>query len=142
MTNKPHHREDAGKLYGLAASTLYRLLGKTRFDKRRVPGRNTCAVLQQSTTKPVAMKKQLPPSGNGTVAVIECLEGGVFVFNEALIADIGPYYDEVDLRALIIDLADWYAVHPDKRSSRSVLLRDLVNRLAGWTTKDKYRLIE
>ncbi len=66
----------------------------------------------------------------------------MFVFNEALIADIGPYYDEVDLRALIIDLANWYAAHPAKRSSRFVLVRDLVNRLAGWTTMDKYRLIE
>ena len=142
MTNKLPRREDLGRLCSLAASTLYRLLSKSRFDKRRVPGRTPCAVLQQSATKPVAMKRQLPPSGSETIAVIECLEGGVFVFNEALIADIGPYYDGVDIKALIIDLADWYAVHPDKRSSRPVLLRDLVNRLAGWTTMDKYRLIE
>ena len=76
-------------------------------------------------------------SGNATLAVIDWLNGGVFVFEEALIADIGPYFDGVDLRTLIIDLSDWYAAHPDKRPSRSVLLRDLVNRLAGWTTKDK-----
>ena len=142
MTNKPLRREDVGRLRSLTASTLYRVLCKTRLDKRRVPGRNPCPGLQQSTSKPVAMKRQLPPSGNGTVAIIECLEGGVFVFNEAPIADIGPYYHGVDLRALIIDLADWYAVHPAQRASRSVLMRDLVNRLAGWTTMDKYRLIE
>ena len=130
MTNKPLRREDAGKLYGLAASTLYRLISKRRFNKRSVPGRTPCPGLQQSTTKPVAMKKQPTPSGSETIAIIECLDGGVFVFNEALIADIGPYYDEVDLRALIIDLADWYAVHPAQRASRSVLMRDLVNRLA------------
>ena len=142
MTNKPHHREDAGKLYGLAASTLFRLLSKTRFDKRRVPDRTPCPGLQRSTSKPVGMKKQPTPSGSETIAIIECLDGVVFVFNEALIADIGPYYHGVALRTLIIDLADWYTVHPDKRASRSVLLRDLVNRLAGWTTMDKYRLIE
>ena len=142
MTNKPLRREDAGSLYGLAASTLYRLISKRRFDKWGAPGRTPCTGLQQSTAKPVAMKRQLPPSGTETIAIIECLDGGVFVFNEALIADIGPYYDGVALRALIIDLADWYAVHPAKRSSRSVLMRDLVNRLAGWTTMDKYRLIE
>ena len=51
MTNKPHHREDAGRLYGLAASTLYRLLSKTRFDKRSVPGCTSSTVLQQATTK-------------------------------------------------------------------------------------------
>ena len=142
MTNKLLRREDVGRLCSLAATALYRLLSKSRFDKRNVPGRTPCAVLQQSATKPVAMKRQLPPPGNETIAVIECLDGVVFVFNEALIADIGPYYHAVDLRALIIDLADWYAAHPDKRSSRSVLLRDLVNRLAGWITMDKYRLIE
>ena len=142
MTNKPLRREDAGRLYGLAASTLYRLIRKRRFAKRRVPGHTPCTGLQQSTTKPVDMKRQPTPSGNETIAVIECLDGVVFVFNEALIADIGPYYDEVDLRALIIDMADWYAAHPAQRSSRSVLLRDLVNRLAGWTTMDKFRLIE
>ncbi len=142
MTNKLLRREDVGKLYGLAASTLYRLLSKTRFDKRHVPGRTPCTGLQQSTSKPVDMKKQPTPSGSETIAIIECLDGGVFVFNEALIADIGPYYQGVALRALIIDLADWYAAHPAKRSSRSVLMRDLVNRLAGWTTMDKYQLIE
>ena len=142
MTNKPFRREDVGRLYGLAASTLYRLISKRRFAKRGVPGRTPCTGLRQSTSKPVDMKKQPTPSGSETIAIIECLDGGVFVFNEALIADIGPYYDEVDLSALIIDLADWYAAHPDKRASRSVLMRDLVNRLAGWTTMDKYRLIE
>ncbi len=142
MTNKLPRREDVGRLCSLTAAALYRLLSKSRFDKRHVPGRTPCAVLQQSTTKPVVMKKQPPPSGSETIAIIECLDGGVFVFNEALIADIGPYYHGVDLRALIIDLADWYTAHPDKRASRSVLMRDLVNRLAGWTTMDKYRLIE
>ena len=142
MTNKLLRREDVGRLCSLAAAALYRLISKTRFDKRRVPGRTPCPGLQQSTAKPVDMKKQLPPSGSETIAIIECLDGGVFVFNEALIADIGPYYDGVDLKALIIDLADWYTAHPDKRSSRSVLMRDLVNRLAGWITMDKYRRIE
>ena len=88
------------------------------------------------------MKRQSGPSGSETIAVVECLDGVVFVFNEALIADIGPYHDGVDLRALIIDLSDWYAAHPAQRASRSVLLRDMVNRLAGWTTMDKYRRIE
>ncbi len=138
MTNKLLRRDDVGRLCSLTAAALYRLLSKTRFDKRREPGRTPRTVLQQSTSKPVVMKRQLPPSGNETIAIIECLDGGVFVFNEALIADIGPYYDGVDLRALIIDLADWYAAHPAKRASRSVLMRDLVNRLAGWTTMDKY----
>ena len=142
MTNKLPRREDVGRLCSLTAAALYRLLSKSRFNKRDVPGRTSCTGLQQSTSKPVDMKGQLPPSGSETIAIIECLDGGVFVFNEALIADIGPYYNEVDLRALIIDLADWYAAHPDKRSSRSVLMRDMVNRLAGWTTMDKYRLIE
>ena len=142
MTNKLPHREDVGRLCSLTAAALYRLLTKRRFDKWGVPGRTPCTGLRQSTTKPVAMKRQPTPSGSETVAIIECLDGGVFVFNEALIADIGPYYDEVDLRALIIDLAGWYAAHPAKRASRSVLLRDLVNRLARWTTMDKYRLIE
>ena len=142
MTNKPLRREDVRRLCSLAASTLYRLLSKSRFDKRRVPSRTPCAVLQQSATKPVAMKRQPAPSGNEPIAIIECLEGGVFVFNEALIAEIGPYYEDVNLRVLIIDLADWYAAHPAQRTSRCVLMRDLVNRLAGWTTMDKYRLIE
>ena len=142
MTNKPFHREDVGRLCSLTAAALYRLLSKRRFDKRGVPGRTPCPGLQQSTTKPVDMKKQPTPSGSETVAIIECLDGGVLVFNEALIADIGPYYHGVALRALIIDLADWYAAHPAKRSSRSVLLRDLVSRLAGWTTMYKYRRIE
>jgi len=142
MTNKPLRCEDVGRLCSLTAAALYRLLSKSRFDKRGVPGRTPCPGLQQSTAKPVVMKRQLAPSGRETVAIIECLDGVVFVFNEALIADIGPYYHGVALRALIIDLARWYAVHPDKRASRSVLLRDLVNRLAGWTTMDKYRLIE
>ena len=142
MTNKLLRREDVGRLYSQAAAALYRLIRKRRFDKRRVPGRTPCPGLQRSTSKPVDMKKQPTPSGSETIAIIECLDGVVFVFNEALIADIGPYYDEVDLRALIIDLADWYAAHPAKRASRSVLMRDLVNRLARWTTMDKYRLIE
>ncbi len=142
MTNKLLRREDVGRLCSLTAAALYRLLSKTRFDKRRVPGRTPCPGLQQSTSKPVGMKKQPTPSGSETIAIIECLDGGVFVFNEALIADIGPYYHGVDLRTLIIDLADWYTVHPAKRASRSVLMRDLVNRLARWTTMDKYRLIE
>ena len=142
MTDKPHRREDAGRLCSRAASTLYRLLSKTLFDKRSVPGRTPRPGLQQATTKPVDMKKQPTPPGSETVAVIECQDGGVFVFNEALIADIGPYYHGVDLRALIIDLADWYAAHPARRASRSVLLRDLVNRLAGWTTMARYRRIE
>ena len=88
------------------------------------------------------MKRQPAPSGSETIAIIECLDGVVFVFNEALIADIGPYYDEVDLRTLIIDLAGWYTAHPAQRASRSVLMLDLVRRLAGWTTMDKYRRIE
>ena len=142
MTDKPHRREDAGRLCSLVAATLYRLLSKTRFDKRSVPGRTPRPGLQQATTKPVDMKKQPTPPGSETVAVIECQDGGVFVFNEALIADIGPYYHGVALRALIIDLAGWYTAHPDKRASRSVLMRDLVNRLARWITMDKYRLIE
>ena len=142
MTNKPHHREDAGRLCSLTAAALYRLISKRRFGKRRVPGRTPYTGLQQATTKPVDIKKQPTPSGSETIAIIKCLEGGVFVFNEALIADIGPYYHGVALRALIIDLADWYTAHPAKRSSRSVLLRDLVTRLAGWTTMDKYRRIE
>ena len=142
MTNKPHHREDAGRLCSLTAAALYRLISKRRFNKRHVPDRTSCAGLQQSTAKPVDMKKQPIPSGSETIAIIECLDGGVFVFNEALIADIGPYYHGVALRALIIDLAGWYTAHPDKRASRSVLMRDLVNRLARWITMDKYRLIE
>ena len=142
MTNKLLRREDVGRLCSLTAAALYRLINKRRFDKRRVPGRIPCPGLQQSTTKPVDMKKQPTPSGTETIAIIECLDGGVFVFNEALIADIGPYYHAVDLRALIIDLADWYKAHPAKRASRSVLMRDLVNRLAGWTTMDKYQRIE
>ena len=142
MTNKLLRREDVGRLYSQATAALYQLISKRRFDKRGVSGRTPCTGLQQSATKPVDMKRQLAPSGRETVAIIECLDGGVFVFNEALIADIGPYYDEVDLRALIIDLAGWYAIHPAKRSSRCVLMRDLVSRLAGWTTMDKYRLIE
>ena len=32
MTNKQHSREDAGRLCSLAASTLYRLLSKRRFN--------------------------------------------------------------------------------------------------------------
>ena len=142
VTNNPLRHEDVGRLYGLAAATLYRLLSKSRFDKRGVQGRTPCAVLQQPATKPVDMKGQPAPSGTETIAIIECLDGGVFVFNEALIADIGPYYEAVDLEALIIDLSDWYATHPAKRSSRSVLLRDIVNRLAGWTTMAKYQRIE
>ena len=142
MTNKLLRREDVGRLCSLTAAALYRLLTKRRFDKRRVPGRTPCPGVQQSTAKPVDMKRQPTPSGRETIAIIECLDGGVFVFNEALITDIGPYYDDVDLRALIIDLAGWYTAHPDKRPSRSVLMRDLVNRLARWTTMDKYRLIE
>ncbi len=142
MTNKLLRRGDVRRLCSLTAAALYRLIRKRRFDKRSVTDRTPCPGLQQSTAKPVAMKKQPAPSSTETIAIIECLDGVVFVFEEALIADIGPYYDGVDLRALIIDLAGWYAVHPAKRASRSVLMRDLVNRLARWTTMDKYRLIE
>ncbi|MCY4362572.1 MAG: hypothetical protein OXE42_10380 [Gammaproteobacteria bacterium] len=36
MTDKQHRREDVEKLYGLAASTLYRLISKNGFTKRSV----------------------------------------------------------------------------------------------------------
>ena len=88
------------------------------------------------------MKRQPVSSGNATLAVIEWLDGGVFVFEEALIADIGPYYDGVDLSALIIDLADWYAAHPAQRARRSVLMQDLAHLLTGWITMNKYQLFE
>ena len=41
ITNKLFRREDVGRLYGLTAATVYRLISK----KRCVPGRTPCTGL-------------------------------------------------------------------------------------------------
>ena len=88
------------------------------------------------------MTAHTAPAGNETIAVIEFLEGVAFVFDEAFIAGIEPHYNGVDLRTLIIDLASWYAAHPDKRVNPATLLKDLANHLGEWATLDKYQLAE
>lgn len=92
--------------------------------------------------KPAAGKRQPPLSGNGTIAVINCLDGSVFKFDEAYVDIFGSYWNWVDLRTLLPDLANWYEAHPDKRTNRTMLMKDIENRLAEWMTMDKYQLIE
>ncbi|MCY4361699.1 MAG: hypothetical protein OXE42_05875 [Gammaproteobacteria bacterium] len=57
-------------------------------------------------------------------------------------AVIEPYCEGVDLCAPVVDWARLNRMNQAKRASRSVLLRDMVNRLGGRMEKDKYRQIE
>ena len=105
MTNKQRRREDVGRQYVSGAATLYRLTSKRRFTTQSGPGRAPCAGPRHEITTTVSLKRQSAPADTETIAVIECLEGVVFVFSGAFIADIGPWCDGVDLRVRIINPA-------------------------------------
>ena len=75
-----------------------------------------------------------PLLGTDTIAIIECLDGIVFVFNEAFLADFGPYCEEVDLRTLIVDLVRLYRMNQIARAANRQqwpgeveLLRQFIN---------------
>lgn len=51
------------------------------------------------------VNRTTPALWRETIVVIECLDGVVLVFIEAFIAAVGPYSDELGLRALMTDLA-------------------------------------
>ena len=92
--------------------------------------------------KTAERKRQAHSSGNEAIAVIRCLDGSEFKFNQAYVDNFGPQWKGVDLRTLLVDLASWYEEHPDKRTSRSVLMQDLQKRIPEWIAMDKYKQTE
>ena len=113
----------------------------TRQTRTARNGQQNCGP-RHGIKKTAGGKRQPPLSGNETIAVINCLEGSVFTFDAAYVDIFGSYWNWVDLRTLLPDLANWYEAHPDKRTNRTVLMKDIENRLAEWMARHKYRQTE
>ena len=101
---------------------------------------NHCARQEKKST--ARRKLQTPPTENINFAEIKCGDGSVFPLTESFLTDMAPHYESINLRALLVDLASWYEEHPDKRTSRSVLMQDLQKRIPEWIAMDKYKQTE
>ncbi len=124
--------------YARAYTTLNEFISTTR------TARNACSTQQnrsqrQRVNKTAERKRQTLSSGNEAIAVIYCLDGSEFKFDQAYVDNFGSQWTGVDLITLLVDLADWYGARPDKRTNPAILMKDLRDRLAQWIKMDKYK---
>ena len=92
--------------------------------------------------KTAERKRQTHSSGNEAIAVIRCLDGSEFKFDQAYVDNFGSQWNGVDLIKLLVDMAKWYEEHPDNRTNRTVFRKDFENRFSQWIKMDKYKLTE
>ena len=127
------------------ARTRYTTLYESKYTTRQVQKQNRERQIcnaHHGIRKTAGDKRRNPLMDNKTIAVITCLDGSVYTFDDAFIADIGPYFTGIDLKSLIVDMAIWYEAHPDRRTNRSVLGKDLTERLNEWTATGRYHHAE
>ena len=127
--------------YARAYTTLNDSISTTR-DTRNTLSAQQPHGRRHSADKTVRRKRQPLSQGNEAIAVICCLEGSKFKVDQAFIDDFAAHWKGVDVKTLIVDLAEWYQEHPDKRTNRTALIKDWQHRFPEWLTRNKYKQAE